>query len=160
MWRWGLEGTFALTDHLGQPITEAHGARRFAKKGQPLAGKYRMGFVAGKSDEKYQKETFLHRRGYDRTLCCKACKASKTDPACLASATGPGAPWRDTIVTTEQYMEEHVGDMPHLALVPGWQLELERGDLMHNLRARGIKARPFCVYQSWPASKPASQPVK
>eukprot|EP00969_Alexandrium_andersonii_P293613 12977970-Alexandrium_andersonii.AAC.3 len=76
-WECALNGKWPTTDHLGQELAEKDGPRRYAKRGTPLAGPWRLAFMGIQADYKYAKETFKL-RAYDQMYgCCQLCKADK-----------------------------------------------------------------------------------
>eukprot|EP00969_Alexandrium_andersonii_P232883 10281942-Alexandrium_andersonii.AAC.1 len=89
---WALAGKYATTDHMNQPITEAHGKNRYQNRNMALVpwAPYRLVFVGAKGDAKYEKETYGF-RSYDNTRCCKDCLASKTNTDVIYTETGASA---------------------------------------------------------------------
>ena len=132
MWECALEGTYALYDHLGHPITRKHGAHRFSQAGKPLCAgepRYRLSLAAMKLDLQFEKYMFDFPT-YDQIEMCKSCFASKRDGDMLYSRTGRDAPWRRRPRTTQQYLTSGK-ILPSLVLIPGWSLGLHRNDPMH-----------------------------
>lgn len=108
---------------------------RYARRGQPLCSgepRYRLALVAFKSDLQYDKLTFKF-NSYDQNACCKDCKAHKTQEGLLYTQIGPNAAWRGHPRTTAEYLAQQNADMQGLVSIPGWCLELHRGDPMHLL---------------------------
>lgn len=132
MFQCGLDGVYATNDHLGRPITKAHGELRFSRRGQPLClqePRFRIAFTGFKADLQYEKITFKF-HSYDQLYLCRNCRAHKTDPALLYTNTGEGAPWRLHPRTTQEYFDE-ANNLDQLVLIPGWCLEMHRYDPMH-----------------------------
>jgi hypothetical protein len=67
---------------------------------------------------------------YNQIAMCKQCHARKRG-APLYSDIGPHAAWRLHPRTQAEYILSQGNALSNLAQIPGWSLELHRGDLMH-----------------------------
>ena len=97
------DGRWPIRDHAGRPYAEADGYR-FKNRNLPFAGGWRMLWCQLRGDMKLFLEAFRW-NSYSHDLCCHKCLASKTNAAVLYSDVRPDAGWRDTLISTEDYVQ-------------------------------------------------------
>ena len=74
---WAYVGKWALLDHLGNPITEKHGKKRFAMRGLALAGPYSFAWTCNLGDWEWHAECWPGENHYRCDSCCDECGAHK-----------------------------------------------------------------------------------
>jgi hypothetical protein len=130
---WLLEGKWATHDHLNNPITLEHGARRFEMRGQPLAGPWKGAFVRSGGDWKYNVETY-NLKSYAMNRCCHKCNAEKSEGALCFCDFRDASGWRATVKDHATFMAEQLQAGTHanpLFDIPGWRFEFVWTDIMH-----------------------------
>jgi hypothetical protein len=129
----GLHGRGPLTGYLGEQFI------RFSYR-ESLAGKWladgrRCCFGGLKADRKAVASLHGYSRNYLSTFMCEGCFAVRTfkhAPKSFNFASFfPTAPWRSTVLSHASFMCLDGWKSPW-AKVPGWHLQLNFEDLMHN----------------------------
>jgi hypothetical protein len=113
--------------------------------GQPLAGPYRGAFAAWKGDLKAKAKTHLLKaRNAQSNFICEQCVAHKKDPYLYYTNARMDAPWRFARRTHAAFMQQNPDLLTPWAWHPGWRLERNLWDSMHNLYVGGV-ACDFCA---------------
>jgi hypothetical protein len=92
--------------------------------------RYRLALVGMKFDLAFEQLAFKWPNSYSKRELCKFCKACKSGFP-LYSEVGPDASWRSHLRDPMEYINEQGDNLTYLARIPGWCVDLHRGDLMH-----------------------------
>lgn len=133
-----LEGKFPSVDQFGHLLRGA----RAAKAGELICGGWRAGFESWTGDwkERSLSHSFI-KRNYQSTRVCDQCSAIAPHARTAAnllhlvySNFGAHAPWRQTIRSHQQYLQETpVAEQTPWLAVPGFTIERVRWDTAHTV---------------------------
>jgi hypothetical protein len=112
----------------------------YANRGKPIAANFRFGFSAMLCDNKQKVETHkLQGRNWMSSFICEECFASKKFEELNCYNHNRDARWRETLIDHDRYLRQtHPSARSTWIEHPGWQLDRNVRDMMHNIFCGGV----------------------
>ena len=143
--KWNLEimerGVHPKTDHKNLPFPSRSLRAQLAQTDSILAHGWFATFHAWTGDLKEKVLCHRFEKNWQANFICELCMGAKfQEQAYTAYAFGPGAAWRQNMVTHSQYLQTHLGlNRSPWAEVRGWSIHDNHFDLLHLLYLGFVK---------------------